>query len=79
MLSAGEIVPECVLGWIEEALDCVLAVEGLTLGGRIECFLLGKPAAGRGRPAIDCFDPAAETFALGDIVYVLCDGRNVGE
>lgn len=37
---------------IETALDCVLAVEGFALGGRIECFLVGKPAVGRGRPAI---------------------------
>lgn len=54
ILSAGETAPDCGLGCIEETLDCVLAVEGLTLGGRIECFLVGTPAAGRGKPAIDC-------------------------
>lgn len=52
ILSAGEAAPDCVLGCIEEALDWVLAIEGRTIGGRIECFLPGKPAAGRGRPAI---------------------------
>ena len=53
MLSAGEAAPDCVLP-CAGALECVLAVEGLELGGRIECFLVAKPAVDRGRPAIEC-------------------------
>ena len=52
ILSAGEAAPDCVLP-CAGAFECVLAVEGLELGGRIECFLVAKPAAGRGRPAIE--------------------------
>lgn len=53
ILLAGEAAPDCVLPCVGGALDCVLAVEGLELGGRIKCFLVCKPAAGRGRPAIE--------------------------
>ena len=52
ILSAGEAAPDCVLP-CAGALECVLAVEGLELGGRIECFLVAKPAVGRGRLAIE--------------------------
>lgn len=51
-LSAGDAAPDCARPWIVEMVDWVLAVEPLMMGGRIECFLLGRPAAGRGRPAI---------------------------
>lgn len=61
-LSAGDTAPDCVLACIEEALDWVLVVEGLTIGGRIECFLLGRP--GRGRPAIDFLDTIAKSTQI---------------
>lgn len=53
MLSAGDAAPDCDLPCDAEIFDCVLAVDGRMLGGRIECFLVGKPAPGRGRPAIE--------------------------
>ena len=49
-LSAGEAAPDRACS--EGALDCALAVEGLELGGRIDCFLLARAEAGRGSPAI---------------------------
>lgn len=52
ILSAGDAAPDCDLPCEVEMFDCVLAVDGRALGGRIECFLVGKPAAGRGKPAI---------------------------
>ena len=50
MLSAGDAAPDraCIAG----LLECVLAVEGRALGGRIDWCLLEKADAGRGRPAI---------------------------
>ncbi len=50
--SAGETVPDCVRGCNTGALDWLLVVEGLERGGRIEFFLVGKPAVSRGRPAM---------------------------
>ena len=51
-LSAGETVPDCVRDSDVGALGWLLAVEGLERGGRIACFLVGKPAVGRGNPAM---------------------------
>ncbi len=75
MLSAGEAAPDCVLGCIKEALDWVLAVEGLTMGGRIECFLLGKPAAGRARPAITYISSTTRSVAVAKPVCAFCDKK----
>jgi len=50
-LSAGDAAPD--RPWVLCALDWVLDGGGLAIGGRMEYFLLGKRAAGRGRPAIE--------------------------
>lgn len=55
-LSAGDTAPDWVRPCNGGALDCVLAVDGRALGGRIECFFVSKPAAGRGRLAMASID-----------------------
>lgn len=64
MLSAGDIVPDCVRALRMGALDWVRAVEGLEFGGRIECFLRGTLATGRGKPAIAMLREAVLMVAI---------------
>ena len=51
-LSAGDTVPDCNRALSAGALDCDLAVEGRTNGGRIVFLLVANPLPARGIPAI---------------------------
>lgn len=52
-LSAGDTAPGRLRGCMADAADCVLAVDGLEIGGFIDCFLLAALTAGRGNAAIE--------------------------
>ena len=51
-LSAGETVPDCIRALSIGALDCDLAFDGLTVGGRMVFLLAVRPLPGRGSPAM---------------------------